>query len=200
VKCIVREPEPTLAEAEARLLRARAAELARDRVDPGLEDEGVPVAMLSVGEDVYAIPLEHLRAAIPLATVTPIPLAPPHVIGIVRFRGQAVTVLSFAALFGVGGWRVDPAVLVVLEGPGSRLIAVDCEHIPRAAALPRAVVAMARSAQGARTRPVRELVHPELGRVLLLDDLSALFGALPGQGGERRGDERRGDERRGDGP
>lgn len=178
MKIVPRGSEPPLSEAETRLLRARATELARDQAELGSEDEGAPVAVFSVGEDVYAIPLEHLRAAIPLATVTPVPLAPPHVIGIVRFRGQAVTVLSFAALFGVGGWRVDPAVLVVLEGPGGRLIAVDCEHIPRASTLPRAAVAMARSTRGTRTGPVLEIVHRDLGRILLLDDLGALFGAF----------------------
>jgi chemotaxis signal transduction protein len=203
VKIVPCVPEPPAPEAEARLLRSRAAELARDQAELAPDDEGVPVAVLPVGEDVYAIPLEHLRAAIPLATVTPIPLAPPHVIGIVRFRGQAVTVLSFAALFGVGGWRVDPAVLVVLEGPGGRLIAVDCELIPRAATLPRAAIAMARGAQGSRTGPVRELAHPDLGRVLLLEDLGALFGALPGSEGRRSdgrsSDGRRRPDRRGEG-
>src|SRR5262245_20965075 len=136
--------------------------------------------MFSVGEEIYAIPLEHLRAAIPLTSVTPIPQAPPHVIGIVRFRGQAITVLSFAAIFGVSGWRVDPAVLVVLEGPSKRLIAIDCEHIPRAASLPHPAIAVARSA---RTGPLIELSVPDLGRILLLDDLSPLFGAF-----ERRPD------------
>src|SRR5262245_15529913 len=138
--------------------------------------------MFSVGEEIYAISLEHLRAAIPLTTVTPIPQAPPHIIGIVRFRGQAVTVLSFAAIFGIGGWRVDPAVLVVLEGPGRRVAAIDCEHIPRAATLPRAAIAVARSAR-LGPGPVIELAIPEIGRVMLLDDLSPLFGAF-----ERRAD------------
>ena len=183
MKIVARGGEPPVTEAEAALLKARATELALDTAELAHEEEALAAALFSVGEEVYAIPLEHLRAAIPLATVTPIPLAPPHVIGIVRFRGQAVTVLSFAALFGVGGWRVDPAVLVVLEWPGGRLIAVDCEHIPRAAALPRAAIAMARGAQGSRTGPVRELVHPDLGRVLLLEDLGALFGTLPGSEG-----------------
>jgi purine-binding chemotaxis protein CheW len=178
VKIIPRGSEPPPTEAETKLLRSRAAELARDQAELEPDDEGLAAAVFSVGEDVYAIPLEHLRAAIPLTTVTPVPLAPPHVIGIVRFRGQAVTVLSFAALFGVGGWRVDPAVLVVLEGPGGRLIAVDCEHIPRAGTLPHAAIAMARSTRSARTGPVLELVNRELGRVLLLDDIGALFGAF----------------------
>ncbi len=162
-------------DAETALLQARAAELAHGTTEIEPEDEGLAAAMFSVGEEIYAIPLEHLRAAIPLTAVTPIPQAPPHVIGIARFRGQAVTVLSFAAIFGVGGWRVDPGVLVVLEGPDGRLIAVDCEHIPRAVALSRAPITMARSA---RTGAVVELVLPDIGRVMLLDDLGPLFGAF----------------------
>jgi chemotaxis signal transduction protein len=175
MKIVPRRGDPPATEAEAALLQTRAAELAHSTTELELEEEGLAAAMFSVGEEIYAIPLEHLRAAIPLTTVTPIPLAPPHVIGIVRFRGQAVTVLSFAAIFGVSGWRIDPAVLVVIEGPGGRLIAIDCEHIPRAATLARAAITMARSAG---TGPVLELAIPELGRVLLLDDLSPLFVAF----------------------
>ena len=171
-------PRPTSApatELEAALLRGRADELARGPTEVEPEDEGLAVAMFPMGEDSYAISLEHLRAAIPLATVTPVPQAPPHVIGIVRFRGQAVTVLSFAAIFGVGGWRVDPAVLVVIEGPDRRLVAIDCEQIPRPGTLPLDAIAMARSAAPG---PVVELALPALGRVLLLDDLEPLFGAF----------------------
>lgn len=161
--------------AEAAMLRARADELARGPAELEPEDEGLAVAMFPMGEDTYAISLEHLRAAIPLTTVTPVPQAPPHVIGIVRFRGHAVTVLSFAAIFGVGGWRVDPAVLVVIEGPDRRLIAIDCEQIPRPASLPLDAIAMARSAGPG---PVIELALPAVGRVMLLDDLEPLFGAF----------------------
>lgn len=175
MKIVPRPPAAPATRAEEKLLRIRAAELARGTAELEPEPEGLAVAMFSVGEEIYAIPLEHLRAAIPLTTVTPIPQAPPQIIGIVRFRGQAVTVLSFAAIFGVGGWRVDPAVLVVLEGPDARLIAVDCEHIPRAATLSHAAIEVARSA---RTGPVLELAIAEIGRVMLLDDLEPLFGAF----------------------
>jgi len=176
VKIVPRRDEAPLTEAELALLRTRAAELAHGAAELAHEEEGLAAAVFSVGEELYAIPLELLRAAIPLTALTPVPLAPPHVVGIVRFRGHAVTVLSFAALFGVGGWRVDPAVLVVLEGAGGRLIAIDCEHIPRAATLPLAAITMARSAGGGG--PLLELVVPAFGRVLLLDDLAALFAAF----------------------
>lgn len=176
MKIVPRGGEPPATEAEAALLKARAVELAQDTAELAHEEEALVAALFSVGEEVYAIPLEHLRAAIPLTTVTPVPLAPPHIIGVVRFRGQAVTVLSFAAIFGVGGWRIDPAVLVVIEGPGGRLVAIDCEHIPRAATLPLAAITMARSAGGGG--PLLELAVPAFGRVLLLDDLAALFAAF----------------------
>jgi len=175
VKIVPRRDEAPLTEAELALLRTRAAELAHGAAELAPEEEGLAAAVFSVGEELYAIPLEHMRAAIPLTTVTPVPLAPPHIIGIVRFRGQAVTVLSFAAIFGVGGWRTDPAVLVVIEGPGGRLVAIDCEHIPRATTLPLAAITMARSVGAG---PVVELALPELGRVLLLDDLEPLFVAF----------------------
>ena len=75
-----------------------------------------------------ALPLESLRAAVPLRMVTPVPLSPPHVIGILRFQGQILTAMSLSSLLGGRGWREDPAVLLVVDpGMGGRLLALDCQ-------------------------------------------------------------------------
>ena len=98
-----------------------------------------------MGEDNYAIPLDLLRAAVPLRMVTPVPLSPPHVIGILRFQGQIVTALSLASLLGGRGWREDPAVLLVVDPGFGRLVAVDCERIPKPVGLPLKQVEDARA-------------------------------------------------------
>lgn len=153
-----------------RLLEQRAA-LLRQKPQ-GLEQEAVVwVAEFRVGEETCAIPLPLLRAAVPLRMVTPVPLSPPYVLGVLRFQGQILTAMSLASLLGVRGWRVDPAVLLVVEKPGTQeLAALDCEETPRPLALPSAAVeeAMSRS-QGVSV----ELSHE--GRVIMLLDLKRLL-------------------------
>src|SRR5438105_10458316 len=151
---------------ERELLERRAARL-RDKPRTTEEESVLWAAEFPVGEDSYALPLETLRAAVPLKMVTPVPLSPPHVIGILRFQGQILTALSLSSLLGGRGWREDPAVLLVVDpGLGGRLVALDCERIPKPVPLPHALVEEAR----ARTSgPVVEVTLPGLKQLNLID-------------------------------
>jgi purine-binding chemotaxis protein CheW len=144
----------------------RRAERIRGKQHDTEEESVLWVAEFPVGEETYAIPLDVLRAAVPLKMVTPVPLSPPHVIGILRFQGQIVTALSLASLLGGRGWREDPAVLLVVDPGFGRLVALDCERIPKPTGLPHALVEEGRArAQG----PVTEITLPGMRQVNLLD-------------------------------
>jgi purine-binding chemotaxis protein CheW len=147
-------------------LLVRRAERARQKPADSEEENVLLVAEFPVGEETYAIPLHVLRAAVPLKMVTPVPLSPPHVIGILRFQGQIVTALSLASLLGGRGWREDPAVLLVVDPGFGHLVALDCERIPKPVGLPHALVEEARSRSGG---PVCEITLPGMRQVHLLD-------------------------------
>src|SRR5207237_10106809 len=119
VKLRAREIDGVTAEVEALLLQR--AERVRHKPAEADDETLLWVAEFPVGEETYALPLETLRAAVPLKMVTAVPLSPPHVIGILRFQGQIVTALSLASLLGGRGWREDPAVLLVVDPGFGRL-------------------------------------------------------------------------------
>src|SRR5256885_13982147 len=134
---------------EVEELLVRRAERVRRKPAETDEENVLWVAEFPVGEETYALPLETLRAAVPLKMVTAVPLSPSHVIGILRFQGQIVTALSLASLLGGRGWREDPAVLLGV-GPGfGRLGAVHCGGISKPTGLPPA------PGEGARCRSTR---------------------------------------------
>jgi len=135
--------EPITAEVHE-LLERRAARLREPRREAE-EEKVLWAAEFPVGDERYAIPLDSLRAAVPLRMVTPVPLSPPHLIGILRFQGQILSALSLSALLGGRGWREDPAVLLVVDPGVGRLVALDCEQIPKPIALPLALVQEARA-------------------------------------------------------
>ena len=147
------------------LLERRAARV-REKPSEAGEESVLWVAEFPVGEDNYAIPLDLLRAAVPLRMVTPVPLSPPHVIGILRFQGQIVTALSLASLLGGRGWREDPAVLLVVDPGFGKLVALDCERIPKPVGLPHKLVEEARSRN---TGAVAELTLPGMKQVSLIE-------------------------------
>jgi purine-binding chemotaxis protein CheW len=160
----------THAEDVRHLLEARAERL-RARLVSKAEEPTLMVAQFRIGEDQYAIPLGHFRAAVPLKLVTPVPLSPPEVVGILRYQGQIISALSLASLLGIRGWRTDPTVLLVAEPTPGKLMGLDCEEIPKPCALPLAAVEKAR--KGA-SGPVVEIFVPGSLQVHLLD-LAALL-------------------------
>lgn len=171
-----RPREPGGAEVEA-ILRQRAERMRRRRVVEAEIDEAAAadrfwVARIRVAGEAYALPLEQVRAAMPLRMVSPVPLAPSYVLGILRFRGEPVVAMSLVSLLGVRGWQVDPAVLIVVETAVRRL-ALDCEEVPQAAAIPLAAVEEARRTSiGAPILPL----EPQPGtKLFLIDDLEALI-------------------------
>lgn len=147
-------------------LLLRRAERARRKPDSADEENVLWVAEFPIGEEMYAVSLDVLRAAVPLKMVTAVPLSPPHVIGILRFQGQIVTALSLASLLGGRGWREDPAVLLVVDPGFGHLVALDCERIPKPIGVPHALVEEARARS---TGAVCELTLPGTRQVNLLD-------------------------------
>jgi purine-binding chemotaxis protein CheW len=169
-----RAPDENIDEKAREILRQRAQRL-RGAVQ-AQKDEAIDwVAEFPVGDERYAIPLSTLRAAVPLRRVTPVPLSRPHVVGIVRFQGQIVTALSMASLLGIKGWGQDPAVLLVIDPGWSRLVALDCEEIPRPVGL------SSRALEEARARDsgaVIEVVHDN--RIVHVVDLAAVLSRRTG--------------------
>jgi chemotaxis signal transduction protein len=135
---------------------------------PSAEAEGSLfwVAEFTLGGERYALPLAALRAAFPLKTLTPVPLAPPHVIGVLRHQGQILAALSLASLLGDLSWSRDPNMLLVVDPGWGELTVVDCGQIPTASALPLALV---REAQARSEAAVVDLNTPDHRRLHLID-------------------------------
>lgn len=168
----------SLSEAEIAILSQRAERLRQQRSQVE-ESEQRWLAVFPVGEDQYALPLESLRAALPLRLVSPVPLSPPGVVGIVRHGGEILTVLSLASLLGCRGWRQDPAVLLILETEDNELVACDCEQVPVALAVPAGAVAKASVSSDGLTK---ELNLPDNGLNAYLIEVPQLLKRLGGSG------------------
>ncbi len=166
------------------LLRRRADALRA--VPPEARDEDLLVwaAVFRLGDDSFAFRLEALKGILPLGMVTPVPLAGRHVVGVTRFQGELVTVLSFASLLGGRAWPRDATNLLVLESPEGA-VAVDCTDVPRAVALPPGEV-LAAAAAGGSHAPARTVD----GDVVQLIDVARLVAGVSSRGGAGGGEER----------
>jgi chemotaxis signal transduction protein len=157
---------PELSQDEREILEVRRQRLRQRPEAPAMEEAIFWVAEFPVGDERYAVPLQRLRGSVPLKLVTPVPLSPPHVVGILRFQGQVIAALSLAVLLGGRGWRQDPAVLLVVEGPSGDLVALDCEQVPQPMAVPLRVV---EEAQGRGRETVTQVALPGARSINLVD-------------------------------
>jgi purine-binding chemotaxis protein CheW len=171
------KPEEALTDQERAVLEVRRERL---RQKPSLagEEAMLWVAEFPMGDERFAIPLHQLRGSVPLKMVTPVPLSPPHVVGVVRFQGQVIAAISLAALLGGRGWRLDPAVLLVVEIRPGELFAVDAEQVPQPLPIPQRVVDAARSRSSG---PLCAVGVPGVRQVNLID-LQALLQAVEAGG------------------
>jgi chemotaxis signal transduction protein len=156
---------------DALLLDLRAERL---RALPAAQEAESPswAAELPIGQETWALPLESLRGCVPLRLVTPLPLAPPHVLGVVRFQGEIVTAFSTAMLLRARGWGSDPCVLVVVKLPGDQTVALDCEQIPVQLEVPRSELGRQPLAPGEVAAPVM-VAGPRVIQLIDVERLAA---------------------------
>jgi purine-binding chemotaxis protein CheW len=87
-------------------------------VDRGAPRERVSHITFRLGDELFAIDVAHVREVLELSSVTRLPLAPPHLLGVVNVRGSAVAVVDLRSKFGL------PPVAHTVQ---SRIIVVELE-------------------------------------------------------------------------
>lgn len=144
-----------------RVLRERARALARPL--GGLagqsSEETVDLVTLEIEGRNYAIEAAVVREVYAVRELTPLPAAPPFVLGITNIRGKIVAVIDLAAVFGAG----------VAERPSGRAIVVEIGGIEvgvdaRGCGVARlARRALAPAPRGAGDRYVKSVGDDDLG-------------------------------------
>lgn len=107
--------------------------------DADLDDERPRVLVVEVAARAWALPIASVRGVIRASRLTPIPGAPPMVLGLVNVRGLVVTVLTLAGLLrdeaGAPRDALEPAeravppVSVVLLEYGGRAVGVAVDAV-----------------------------------------------------------------------
>lgn len=75
--------------------------------------------LLRLGTESYAAPVGHVLEVAELGEVSPVPGAPPAVLGVRNLRGQILPVIDLALLLGVPR-TAPPGRLLVAEAAGQR--------------------------------------------------------------------------------
>ena len=78
----------------------------------------IEMCSVRLGETMFAVPIRHILEIIGSACPQPVPLAPKFVGGLIHYRGDVLTTVSFRHLLGLPGAESKPHELI---GAGPRL-------------------------------------------------------------------------------
>ena len=107
-----------------------------------VEEERLDLALhltVQVGDERFALPVQHVSRLVCDADVVPLPGAPAHLMGIMNLRGEMVAIYDLPSLFGYGHSAEGQRNVVVLKGLGfdaglavsdlGRLVSLDAEQM-----------------------------------------------------------------------
>ncbi|HXG02667.1 MAG TPA: chemotaxis protein CheW [Candidatus Binatia bacterium] len=87
----------------------------------------VRACLFTLGGETFAVDVRQAREVVGFEDATPVPLAPPHVLGVANLRGEVVTIVDARHLLGLGPRRGGRGLrALVLEGDGASVaLAID---------------------------------------------------------------------------
>lgn len=137
------------------------------------------VIVFTTGETSYAVALGWIREVFTLGHVTPVPLAPACIAGVVNFRGSIVSVLDLRS----GSEEADNNAAFACQGESALLIEVNRNQVALRAGTIDEVSSLAPAATAghltdSRGREVQVLMPEEL--------ISRVLGTLPSAPREAR--------------
>lgn len=89
----------TTPEEEKRILKARAAALARDSLRKETTEGHLEILEFLLAYERYGIEMSWVRETCPLKDLTPLPCTPPFVLGLINVRGEIVSVVDLKRFF-----------------------------------------------------------------------------------------------------
>jgi purine-binding chemotaxis protein CheW len=91
------------------------------------KNDALQIVNFVIGEVNYGVPVEQVREVRDMQAVTPVPGAPPYVVGVTNLRGQIITIVDFRKRLGLpsksGG--VNEKIIIVEMGEYAVGVVVD---------------------------------------------------------------------------
>ena len=83
------------------------------------------VVVCAVGREYFALPLETLAEIFKVSEITPLPLSPPYLVGVINVHGNLASVLSLGRILGLEEPRDEGLLLILTQDYGGIALHVD---------------------------------------------------------------------------
>ena len=164
----------------------QAAQQPPQAVEPGAQDN-VQYLTFRLGAEFYAIGIRNIKEIIEYGSVTPVPMMPEFIRGVINVRGAVVPVIDLLARFGKGASQTTKRTCIVsieLDSEGeTHNVGVMVDAVSEVLEIPAADIEPAPTfGAGIRADFIRGMgkvggefiVILDIGRVLSVDEISML--------------------------
>jgi len=169
-------------------LPAQLSGRAPSQVDTPLTEQFLT---LTLGQELFALPIEHIREIIEFGGLTEIPLMPPFLRGVINLRGAVVPVIDLAVRFGREATAIAKRTCIVIvevaQGERMQLLGIIVDAVNEVLAVEGHQLEN-RPAFGAGIRAdfiagilkqnEQFIIVLDIPQVLSLDELAELVGGL----------------------
>ena len=146
------------------------------RADPVERENSISLACFEVGENLYAIDVSHVREIVRAREVTPLPMSPPLIEGVVELRDASVPVIDLGKALGGEPCVVDGRTRIAVLEFDELLVGLRVEHATDVLTLDaRSLEDPPALATQAGYKVVRALVRRSEGRPVLVLSLEHIL-------------------------
>jgi chemotaxis signal transduction protein len=146
----------------------RAFDLSFTRTPPA-RDDAVDLLAITVGADLLAVNLSDVAGLVADRAVTPLPGAPPALMGVAGLRGHLIPVYDLATVLGARGREPTARPRWMILVAGSPALAVAVDGVDAHLRVSRDVIAAPVSTDGVHGRHAAAMAHTTAGPRPLLD-------------------------------
>lgn len=120
-----------------RILKARAAALAREPEKTGADEERIEIVEFLLADERYAIESAYIGEVYPLKDLTPLPCTPAFVMGVINMRGKILSVIDLRTFFDLPNRGLSDLNKVIVLHDGAMEFGVLADAIIAARWIPR---------------------------------------------------------------
>jgi purine-binding chemotaxis protein CheW len=137
-----------------------------------IPEEELRICLFSIGEDLYAIPVEMLTEIIALQKIFPVPTTPPHVLGVINLRGNIVPIVDIRPVLELPFQGTLGQIAILKRG--SLNIGIIVDNVYEVVAVPESSIRDLPADTGTqadkdRCRFIKGAIQRESGVAALLD-------------------------------
>jgi purine-binding chemotaxis protein CheW len=102
-----------------RILKVRTVALAEELLENAAEGEQIEIVEFLLADERYAIESAYIGEVYPLKDLTPLPCAPPFVLGIINMRGKIISIIDLRIFFEISNKGLSDLNRVIVLHDGT---------------------------------------------------------------------------------